>query len=81
MTSELDIAIAAAMSPIALAALSTYVLVKLRHLEKRLEEQSHELAELDKKLTELLSLVKYMQGRVNGLEKRMEEVGRGNGGR
>lgn len=73
MPGELDVAVAVAASPIALAAFSTYVLVKFKHLEQTLKEQKKELDELNKKMTELLSLIKYMQGRVNGIEDRMRE--------
>ena len=76
MTAEIDIAVAAAASPLALVALATYMLTRLRQFDNEIMELKKKLEQMDRKIDELLSLIKYVEGRVNGIDKRWQGLGR-----
>ena len=76
MTAEIDIAVAAAASPLVLVALATYMLTRLRQFDNEIGELKKKLEQMDKKIDELLSLIKYVEGRVNGIDRRWQSLGR-----
>ena len=76
MTAEIDIAVAAAASPLVLVALSTYMLTRLRQFDNEIMELKKKLEQMDRKIDELLSLIKYVEGRVNGIDRRWQGLGR-----
>ena len=68
-------------SPIMLAVMITWLYNEIKHIKQDVEEVKEKVSKIDSVLDEYVALTKYLQGRMNGIEKMMNKGGDGKSGK